>query len=396
MKLLAINSGSSTIKFRLYNMPEEEVIMKGSFEQIGSKDSFYLLKMNGVKEEVKTELKDHQDAVNLLLKLLVDKNAVDSLSEIEAVGHRVVHGGNKYSSSVLVTDRVLMEIDSIKDFAPLHNPASLMGIEAFKKEIPNAKEVVCFDTAFHQTMHERDFLYSVPYDWYVKYDIRKYGFHGLSHKFITEKMKTVLNKDKVNLIICHIGNGASISCVKESECIDTSMGFTPNSGLMMGTRCGDIDYSIIGYIMEKENLTYKEVDNILNKESGLLGIAGMNDLRDIDRAYESNDKKVIKAIDMYTRRIANYIAQYYIRLDGKVDGIVFTAGGGENDSIIRAEALKKVKSLGVELDEEKNNNTIARKGVEGIITTDNSLINAYVYGTDEELMIAQDTYNLVK
>lgn len=395
MKLLAINSGSSTIKFRLYNMPEEEIIMKGSFEQIGSEDSFYLLKMNDVKEEVKTPLNDHQDAVNLLLKLLVEKHAVNSLDEIEAVGHRVVHGGNKYSSSVKVTDRVLMEIDSIKEFAPLHNPASLMGIEAFSKAIPNAEEIVCFDTAFHQTIKERDFLYSVPYEWYVKYDIRKYGFHGLSHKFITEKMKKELNKDKVNLIICHIGNGASVSCVKDSECIDTSMGFTPNSGLMMGTRCGDIDYSIIGYIMEKENLTYQEVDKILNKESGLLGIAGMNDLRDIDRAFEANDKKVIKAINMYTRRIANYIAQYFIRLDGEVDGIVFTAGGGENDSIIRGETLTKVKSLGVILDEERNNKTIARKGVEGVITADNSPIPAYVFGTDEELMIAQDTYNLV-
>ena len=394
MLLLSVNSGSSTLKFRLYSMPEEKIITKGSFERIGSLDSDYTIRVNDEKIYLKKEIKNHEEAVNILLTELVEKGMVKDLKEIEAVGHRVVHGGVLYSKSVLITERVLEEIERIKDLAPLHNPAAITGINAFMKAIPNAKMVACFDTAFHQTLKEKEFLYPVPYEWYTKYDIRKYGFHGLSHKYITTRMKDILGYDG-NLVICHIGNGASISAVKEGKCIDTSMGFTPNAGIMMGTRCGDIDYSIIGYIMKKENLTYDEVDTILNKKSGLEGIAGMNDLRDIDRAYEAKDNKVVLAVSMYTEKIAEYIAKYFIKL-GKIDAIVFTAGGGENDPIIRKEVLDKLKPLGVEIDDKVNTETIVRKDKEGIITTSKSSIASYVLATDEELVIAKDTYELAK
>ena len=394
MLLLAVNSGSSTLKFRLYEMPEEKVVTKGSFERIGSPDSDYTIRVNEEKVYVKKEIKTHKDAVDILLTELVEKGIVKSLNDIKAVGHRIVHGGALYSHSVVITDRVVNELENIKDLAPLHNPAAITGIKAFLEEIPNATMVACFDTAFHQTIDEKDFLYPVPYEWYVKYGVRKYGFHGLSHQYITNRMKTILGHDG-NLIICHIGNGASISAVKEGKCIDTSMGFTPNAGIMMGTRSGDIDYSIIGYIMKKTGLTYDEIDTVLNKKSGLEGIAGMSDLRDIDRAYLANESKVVLAIDMYTERIAEYIAKYFLKL-GKVDAIVFTAGGGENDPIIRKEVLNKLKPLGVELDEKLNEETIVRKDKEGLITTKKSSIASYVLATDEELVIAKDTYNLSK
>ena len=394
MLLLAVNSGSSTLKFRLYEMPEEKVVTKGSFERIGSPDSDYTIRVNEEKVYVKKEIKTHKDAVDILLTELVEKGIVKSLNDIKAVGHRIVHGGALYSHSVIITDRVVNELENIKDLAPLHNPAAITGIKAFLEEIPNATMVACFDTAFHQTIDEKDFLYPVPYEWYVKYGVRKYGFHGLSHQYITNRMEKILGYAG-NLIICHIGNGASISAVKEGKCIDTSMGFTPNAGIMMGTRSGDIDYSLIGYIMKKTGLTYDEIDTVLNKKSGLEGIAGMSDLRDIDRAYLANESKVVLAIDMYTERIAEYIAKYFLKL-GKVDAIVFTAGGGENDPIIRKEVLNKLKPLGVELDEKLNEETIVRKDKEGLITTKKSSIASYVLATDEELVIAKDTYNLSK
>lgn len=393
MKLLSVNAGSSTLKFRLYEMPEEKLLMKGQYERIGLEGSCFNLKVNGEKISSLVELKNHKDAVKLLLEHLLEYKVVSSLDEIEAVGHRVVHGGNKYSKSTAINDRVLLEVEAISPLAPLHNPAALKGIRAFMEAIPNALNVACFDTAFHQTMDEATYLYPVPYEWYVKYDVRKYGFHGLSHKFITEQMTDTLAKNP-NLIICHIGSGCSITAVKEGKSIDTSMGFTPNAGIMMGTRSGDIDYTMIHYIMEKEERNLEWVDKKLNFDSGLQGIAGMSDLRDIDRAYEANEQKVVLAIDMYTNKIVDYIAKYYVKLDGCVDAICFTAGGGENDPIIRANVIKKLRSLGVTLDEEKNNATIVRKGVEGIISKEDSSIPVYVLGTDEELMIARDTYDI--
>lgn len=393
MKLLSVNAGSSSLKFRLYEMPEEKLLMKGMFERIGLFGSCYSIRIGDEKISKDVSLKDHNEAVKILLDELINNRVISSLDEIEAVGNRVVHGGNKYSKSVEITDRVLMEIEEISDLAPLHNPAALKGIYAFKKNIPNAKLVACFDTAFHQTMKEKTYLYPVPYEWYVKYDVRKYGFHGLSHKFITEKMKEMLGKNP-NLIICHIGNGASITAVKDGKSIDTSMGFTPNAGIMMGTRSGDIDYSILSYIMKKEERNLDWMDSQLNKKSGLEGIAGMSDLRDIDRAYETRDAKALLALDMYTDKIVDYVAKYYVKLGGEVDAICFTAGGGENDDIIRKEAINKLYPLGIYLDEEKNKETIVRKGVEGIISSNESKIPVYVLATDEELMIARDTYDL--
>ncbi len=393
MKLLSVNAGSSSLKFRLYEMPEEKLLMKGMFERIGLFGSCYSIRIGDEKISKDVPLKDHNEAVKILLEELINNRVISSLDEIEAVGNRVVHGGNKYSKSVEITDRVLMEIEEISDLAPLHNPAALKGIYAFKKNIPNAKLVACFDTAFHQTMKEKTYLYPVPYEWYVKYDVRKYGFHGLSHKFITEKMKEMLGKNP-NLIICHIGNGASITAVKDGKSIDTSMGFTPNAGIMMGTRSGDIDYSILSYIMKKEERNLDWMDSQLNKKSGLEGIAGMSDLRDIDRAYEARDAKALLALDMYTDKIVDYVAKYYVKLGGEVDAICFTAGGGENDDIIRKEAINKLYPLGIYLDEEKNKETIVRKGVEGIISSNESKIPVYVLATDEELMIARDTYDL--
>ena len=393
MKLLSVNAGSSSLKFRLYEMPEEKLLMKGMFERIGLFGSCYSIRIGEEKISKDVPLKDHNEAVKILLDELISNRVISSLDEIEAVGNRVVHGGNKYSKSVEITDRVLMEIEEISDLAPLHNPAALKGIYAFKKNIPNAKLVACFDTAFHQTMKEKTYLYPVPYEWYVKYDVRKYGFHGLSHKFITEKMKEMLGKNP-NLIICHIGNGASITAVKEGKSIDTSMGFTPNAGIMMGTRSGDVDYSILSYIMKKEERNLDWMDSQLNKKSGLEGIAGMSDLRDIDRAYEARDAKALLALDMYTDKIVDYVAKYYVKLGGEVDAICFTAGGGENDDIIRKEAINKLYPLGIYLDEEKNKETIVRKGVEGIISSNESKIPVYVLATDEELMIARDTYDL--
>lgn len=391
MKLLSVNAGSSTLKFRLYEMPEEKILMKGQYERIGLDGSCYNLKIGEEKASALVELKDHREAVALLLDHLLEYKVINSLEEIEAVGHRIAHGGSKYSSSSEIDSELLLEVEAISPLAPLHNPAALKGIRAFKEAIPNALNVACFDTAFHQTMDEATYLYPVPYEWYTKYGVRKYGFHGLSHKFITEKMTNILGKVP-NLIICHIGGGASITAVKEGKSIDTSMGFTPNAGIMMGTRSGDIDYSLISYIMQKEGQSLEWVDKKLNFESGLQGVAGMSDLRDIDEAYEKQEAKGVLAIDMYTNKIVDYIARFYMKLGGKVDAICFTAGGGENDPIIRNEVMKKLAPIGVIADEEKNNATVVRKGVEGIISKENSVIPVYVLGTDEELMIARDTY----
>ncbi len=393
MKLLSVNAGSSTLKFRLYEMPEEKIIMKGQYERIGLDGSCYNLKIGEEKASALVEMKDHKEAVSLLLEHLLEFKVIASLDEIEAVGHRIAHGGSKYSKSSEIDNELLLEVEAISPLAPLHNPAALKGIKAFMEAIPNAVNVACFDTAFHQTMDEATYLYPVPYEWYAKYGVRKYGFHGLSHKFITEKMTNILEKVP-NLIICHIGGGGSVTAVKEGKSIDTSMGFTPNAGIMMGTRSGDIDYSLISYIMQKEEQSLEWVDKKLNFESGLQGVAGMSDLRDIDESYENNEAKGVLAIDMYTNKIVDYIARFYMKLGGKVDAICFTAGGGENDPIIRSGVMKKLAAIGVIADEEKNEATVVRKGVEGVISKENSTIPVYVLGTDEELMIARDTYEI--
>ena len=395
MKLLSVNAGSSTLKFRLYEMPEEKILMKGNYERIGLDGSKYSLTIGDKKEAAEVVMHDHKDAVTLLLQHLLEHKAISSLDEIEAVGHRVVHGGSKYSKSVELNEQVVSEIEELSPLAPLHNPGAVKGMRAFMEEVPNARNVVCFDTAFHQTMDEATYLYPVPYEWYEKYGVRKYGFHGLSHKFITEKMIDMLGETP-NLIICHIGSGCSITAVKEGKCIDTSMGFTPNAGIMMGTRSGDIDYSLINFVLRQEERSIDWIEKQLNFHSGLQGVAGKSDLRDIDAGFEAGDKQIVLAVDMYTNKIVDYIARFYMKLGGKVDAICFTAGGGENDPIIRAEVLKKLSPIGVVLDEDKNNDTVVRKGREGIISGNDSSIPVYVLGTDEELMIARDTYAIVK
>ncbi len=395
MKLLSVNAGSSTLKFRLYEMPEEKILMKGNYERIGLDGSKYSLTIGDKKEAAEVVMHDHKDAVTLLLQHLLEHKAISSLDEIEAVGHRVVHGGSKYSKSVELNEQVVSEIEELSPLAPLHNPGAVKGMRAFMEEVPNARNVVCFDTAFHQTMDEATYLYPVPYEWYEKYGVRKYGFHGLSHKFITEKMTDMLGETP-NLIICHIGSGCSITAVKEGKCIDTSMGFTPNAGIMMGTRSGDIDYSLINFVLKQEERSIDWIEKQLNFHSGLQGVAGKSDLREIDAGFEAGDKQIVLAVDMYTNKIVDYIARFYMKLGGKVDAICFTAGGGENDPIIRAEVLKKLSPIGVVLDEDKNNDTVVRKGREGIISGNDSSIPVYVLGTDEELMIARDTYAIVK
>ncbi len=396
MKILSINAGSSTLKYRLFEMPEAKVIMKGAIERIGLNGSNLVISVGDNKIKKEYEIKNHAEAVDHLLEELLSEGIVKSLDEIEAVGHRIVHGGSFYSSSVVLNDEVLEKLESISDLAPLHNPANIIGVRAFMNAIPKALEVGCFDTAFHQTMEEEEFLYSIPYELYEKYGIRKYGFHGMSHKFITKKMQESLGKESVNLIICHIGNGASVTAVKDGKSIDTSMGFTPNAGVMMGSRSGDIDYTLIPYLMKKANLTINEVDDILNKRSGLEGLTGMSDLRDLDEGYKNKDKAIVRGINMYTNRIAEYVSKYYIKLNGDVDAICFTAGVGENDPMIRSEVIKKLNCLGISLDEKVNNDTVTRKGLEGVISSKDSKVQVYVLATDEELMIATDTYEFAK
>lgn len=396
MKLLSVNAGSSSLKFRLFEMPEEKVIMKGLFERIGFDGASYEIKMNDKKIEKKVELKDHNDAVKYLVEELLENKVIESLDELEAVGHRVVHGGSKYSSSVEITDEVINTIADLSELAPLHNPGCLKGIKAFK-ESTNAKMVACFDTAFHQTMDKSTYMYPVPYEWYEKYGVRKYGFHGTSYRYITKTMEEKLGKETVNLIICHIGSGASIAAVKDSKCYNTTMGLTPLAGLMMGTRSGDIDPSILEYICKKTNMTVEETTNVLNKQSGLKGISGENDFRDVEELMEKGDEKATLAFDMVKNTIVKFIAQYYVELDGELDAIVFTAGAGENDIDLRREVLKKLRPLGIILDEEANDNIAKfRSNKSGIATTADSKVPVYVEPTDEESVILMDTYNISK
>ena len=390
MKLLSVNAGSSTLKFRLYEMPEEKILMKGNYERIGLDGSKYSLTIGDKKEAAEVVMHDHKDSVTLLLQHLLEHKAISSLDEIEAVGHRVVHGGSKYSKSVELNEQVVSEIEELSPLAPLHNPGAVKGMRAFMEEVPNARNVVCFDTAFHQTMDEATYLYPVPYEWYEKYGVRKYGFHGLSHKFITEKMTDMLGETP-NLIICHIGSGCSITAVKEGKCIDTSMGFTPNAGIMMGTRSGDIDPSIIPYVMEQEGKNASEIIDDLNKRSGLFGMSEYSsDMRDILARCDEQDEKAIVARDKYVRRVVDYIAQYYVLLGG-ADIIVFTAGVGENSIPVRRQICEELACLGVKIDLDLNN----KRGEAVKISTDDSSIQVYVIPTDEELMIARDTLHLI-
>ena len=395
MKFLCVNAGSSSLKFQLFEMPEEKVIISGYIEKIGFEDSFWNTKINGEKIRGEKYLKNHTEAVQVMLDELIKHKAVESLDEIKGVGHRVLHGGEKYSDSVLIDDQVVQDIKDLTKLGPLHHPGNLAGIEAMQKALPGVPNIAVFDTAFHQTMPAVNYMYPVPYEWYEKYGVRKYGFHGTSHKYITEQMKKMLGKDDVNLIICHVGSGASISCIKDGKCFDTTMGLTPLDGLMMGTRCGSIDPSIIEYVCKESGKDVSEITNDLNKKSGLIGICGFNDNRDVEKAIAAGDERAKLALDMYIDIINRYIAEYYIELDGKVDAIVMTAGVLENGSETREAILTKLKPLGIEVNKEVNDKIAGFKELhEGCITTEKSSIPAYVIPTNEEIMIIRDTYKI--
>ncbi len=391
MKVLSVNAGSSSLKFSLFDMANNNILASGVFERIGIEGSTFTIKFNGEKIVQEVELNNHVDAVNILIDKLISLDIIKSLEEINGIGHRVAHGKDYFDKSTIINDSVLEKLREVKDMAPLHNPANLLGVEAFEKVLPNVVQVAVFDTAYHQSMNEVSYLYPVPYAWYREYGLRKYGFHGTSHKYIAREAKKILGRDNYKLISCHIGNGGSICAIKDGKCVDTSMGFTPLAGIMMGTRSGDVDPSIIPYIMEKEGKNASEVIEDLNKKSGLYGMSEFsNDMRDILTRCNEGDHRALVAKEKYVRRVVDYIAQYYVLLGG-VDMIALTAGVGENNKVIRKEILDKLECLGVKISDEANEIV----GEEIKLSTKDSKILVYVIPTDEELMIAKDTYNLI-
>ncbi len=388
-KIMAVNAGSSSIKFQLLEMPSETVIASGVMERIGLAEGIFTLKYDGKKEETHPVLPTHAEGVELLLKTLVEKGIVKSLDEISGVGHRVVQGGEFFKDSSLVNDSVIQKIQDLADLAPLHNPAHIIGIKAFQKALPNVPEVVVFDTVFHQTMPEEAYMYATPYEWYEKYGIRKYGAHGTSHKFVSQRCAEIMGKklEDTKIIVCHLGNGASISAVDGGKCKDTSMGLTPLEGIPMGTRSGNLDPTVVSYVCEKENKTAAEVVNILNKKSGYLGMSGRsNDARDVTEGMNNGDHRCKLTFDVQAKRIVDYIASYYVYMGG-CDAICFTAGMGENLKHLRLNIAKRLGVLGVKIDE-KLNDTFSD---ERIISTPDSKIKLYIIPTNEEVMIARDT-----
>ncbi|MCI8445692.1 MAG: acetate kinase [Bacilli bacterium] len=392
MKILSVNCGSSSLKFQAYEMPEEKVLIQGLFERIGIDGSCYTITINGEKTTKEVDLPDHQVAVDYLTKELLENKVVSSLDEIEGVGHRVVAGGDQFDRTTVINDEVLQEIDALSKLAPLHNPAAVIGIKAFQKAIPNAIATAVFDTAFHQTMPKENYLYPVPMNWYTEYAVRRYGAHGTSHQYISERVNEILGRKDTKVITCHVGNGGSISAVLNGKCINTSMGFTPNAGIMMGSRSGDIDVTLATYMMEQTGMSPKEIDHALNKESGLLAVSGISsDARDIEAGINEGNENCKLAQKMYVNRIRDYIAKYYVELGG-CDAIVFTAGLGENSILTRKQIMNALAPLGVVLDEKANE----IRGVEALVSAKDSSIPCYVIPTDEEVMIARDTYALAK
>lgn len=391
MKIMSINAGSSSLKFSLFDMTTEEVLISGLFERIGIEASCYTLKYKGDKIKVETDLPDHSVAVKILLEKLIELQVISTLEEIQGVGHRIVHGADKYTESVMVTDEVVDDIIRFSDFAPLHNPAHAICIKAFREVLPKTPMVVVFDTAFHQTIEKARFLYPVPYSWYENYHVRKYGAHGTSHRYIATKLAQELGREDLNIISCHLGNGGSITAIKDGKCVDTSMGFTPHAGIMMGTRSGDIDVSIVPFVMEKEGKSASEIMNELNKKSGFLGISELSsDSRDIEDGIKEGNEKCILAQEMYINSIVKYVAQYYVLL-GHVDAICFTAGIGENSTDTRLAVIERLACLGIKIDVEKNN----VRGKFAKVNADDSTVDVYVVPTNEELMIAKDTMNII-
>ncbi|MDD7304219.1 MAG: acetate kinase [Bacteroidaceae bacterium] len=397
MKILVLNCGSSSIKYALYEMENGTVITSGGIEKIGLPDSFINVKLNGGKHKIDSPIEEHTAGVKLIFQVLTTGPyaVMQSLEELDAVGHRMVHGGEKFNQSVLLTPEVMEAFEACNDLAPLHNPANIKGVNAVKALLPDLPQVGVFDTAFHQTMPDYAFMYALPYHLYKDYGVRRYGFHGTSHRYVSQRVCEFLGvqPEGKRIITCHIGNGASIAAVKDGKCVDTSMGLTPLEGLMMGTRSGDIDAGAVTFLMDKLHLDTKGISNLLNKESGLAGISELsNDFRDIMAAAEEGNEKARLAKDMYYYRIRKYIGEYAAALGG-VDIILFTGGAGENQWEVRAGATQGLEFMGVKVDMEKNKNC---RATEAIISADDSRVTVCVIPTDEELMIALDTKALVK
>lgn len=394
-KIISVNAGSSSLKFQLFDMPSENVLTSGIAERIGLEEGIFTIKVNGEKHTLKLEIKNHTDAVNLLLESLVKYGVVKDLNEITGAGHRVVQGGSYFQSSVKVNEDAISKVEELSELAPLHNPANLVGYRAFKDALPSIEHVFVFDTAFHQTMEPEAFMYPVPYEWYTDYKVRRYGAHGTSHQYVAERTAELIGKNinDLKIITCHLGNGASISAVDGGKCVNTSMGFTPLGGIMMGTRCGDIDPAIVSYMQTAANLTAPEVNDILNKKSGMLGISGISsDARDIENAvYEGNERaKLTHAI--YVNRVVNVVGGYFMQM-GDVDAITFTAGLGENDTYLRGLILKGLEQgLGLNIDYELNSKT---RGKEVCLSTADSKVSTWIVPTNEELVIARDTQRIL-
>ena len=397
MKILVINCGSSSLKYQILDMTNETLLCKGLVEKIGIDGSVINhTKIGQDKFVLETPMKDHKDAIAQVLAAIQDPDhgVVTSMSEIGAVGHRVVHGGEHYADSVLIDDEVMKVIEECSDLAPLHNPPNIAGIEACKALMPDTPMVAVFDTAFHQTMPPESYIYALPYEYYTKYGIRRYGFHGTSHKYVARRAAEMLNVslEDLKLITCHLGNGASVSAIKHGKCIDTSMGFTPLEGLVMGTRSGDIDPALVTYIREKENLAPGKANEILNKKSGVLGISGVSsDFRDIEAAVEEGNERAALALKVFAHKVRFYIGAYIAEMNG-CDAIVFTAGVGENDITMRELICHDLGNLGIKIDPLKNK----IRGKETIISSDDAKIKALLIPTNEELMIARDTFQIIK
>ena len=398
MKVLVLNCGSSSLKYQLIDMSNEAVLCVGLVERIGIEGSILKQEKDGVEGKyiVEQPMKDHEDAIKLVLDAVLDPTygGVKEMSEIEAVGHRVVHGGEKFASSVVITEEVENAMKECIELAPLHNPANIMGIDACKAILPGVPMVGVFDTAFHQTMPKKSYLYGLPHELYTKYGVRRYGFHGTSHKYVSQRAAAMLGKniEDVKIITCHLGNGASIAAVDGGKCVDTSMGFTPLEGLIMGTRCGDIDAAILPFLMEKENLDAKGLSDLMNKKSGVYGMTGISsDFRDIEGAAAKGDEKAQVALDAYAQRVKKYIGSYAAEMNG-VDAVVFTAGVGENGIDMREAIASNMEFLGMKLDKEANK----VRGKERVISTEDSKVKILLIPTNEELMIARDTVALVK
>lgn len=392
-KIIAINAGSSSLKFQLFDMPEEKVITKGIVERIGLAHAVFTIVVKGEKRTKELEIPNHEVAVQLLLNELTAHEIIAELDEIVGMGHRVVHGGEDFSQSVLITEEVMDKISKLSDLAPLHNPANLTGILAFKRVLPDVPAVAVFDTAFHQSMPESSYLYSLPYSYYTEYGIRKYGFHGTSHKYVSERAAELLGRplEQLRLISCHLGNGASIAAIEGGKSIDTSMGFTPLAGVTMGTRSGDIDPALIPFIMQKTEKSADEVLDVLNKQSGMLGVTGFSsDLRDIEMAAEEGNDRAELALEIFANHIHKYIGSYAAKMYG-VDAIIFTAGIGENSDVVRERVLRGLEFMGVYWDPALNK----VRGREAFINYPHSPVKVIIIPTNEEVMIARDTIELI-